>query len=181
MFHIGSIYIIMAYFYFSIAIPLMYILHKILYAIWSLNIDMHSHSKWKHTHTYFCFDCNWVDLVVLKCWSNISTQNFFLTNIPPHGCVSFSSTIVVCCVLVVLYDWPYPFHWGSARGRLWDQTALVWKWRKSVEQWSVKQEHTPLKRRKKKYIKHILCCVPCIVICTCVMVWARAAGFGNEQ
>lgn len=30
-------------------------------------------------------------------------------------------------MLVVLYGWPYPFHWGSARGRLWDQTALVWK------------------------------------------------------
>lgn len=81
------------YTYFSIAISMICIFY-ILYAIWSLNIDMHSHSKWKHT---FCFDCTWIELVVLKCYSNI-TQYFFLTY--P---IVFSSRIQSKCLCVHLW------------------------------------------------------------------------------
>lgn len=146
--HQQHLYIMcISYFYIS---KYQWCIFYILYAIWFLNIDTHSHSKWKPT---FCFDCKWIDRVVSKCCSNI-TQYFFLTN---HIVVFFPHTIKVSVFaylwLVLLFRWELSLFTSIfylLRLRVWKSYI----WRKSVEQWKVKKFKK--KNEGRRNIKHIL-------------------------
>lgn len=82
------------YTYFSIAISMICIFY-ILYAIWSLNIDMHSHSNWKHTFCFWLY-MNW------SCGFKVFFKHYAV--LLPHvsHCVFFSYAIeVFVCAFMI--------------------------------------------------------------------------------
>lgn len=143
--HQQHLYIMcISYFYIS---KYQWCIFYILYAIWFLNIDTHSHSKWKPT---FCFDCKWIDRVVSKCCSNI-TQYFFLTN---HIVVFFPHTIKVS---VFAYLWLVLLFAGNCHYLLAYFIYFGFECRKRTSEgkvWNSEKLKKLKKRRKKKYQTH---------------------------
>lgn len=154
--------------YLCFEIPMMYI----LYIICNLNFKYWCAFP-QQMKTHYGFDCKWIDRVVSKCCSNI-TQYFCLTN----HIVVFFSHIQSKCLCLHIYDWFYLFtgnchylleyfiYFGFECGKRTSE-GKVWN--------SEKQKKT-----KEEEISNTYYCVLSIVICSCVMVWARTKN-GKTQ